>query len=272
MWGATPTPFTSWGTEPSSKRQVTSVPGATSIAGGRNLRSLALTVVTPLTGWLAAGGGGGRQGGGVWGREAPWRVGQLLGAEGENDQEHAAQDEDRGEDELDDGDDTGRPGQLQAGEAALGGLDPLLGAVGHDEGDDGADGHADEDAGDGDDSVGGGGAVGLGAGRVAVPVAGRRPIPRWGPVPRLPVPRRRPVGRGRDRPRRPVARRLRGCRPPAGGRGGRPRGRGWGGDGFGGVVGWGSAGRGAWGVVGHVNSSWACSCALPGPPARGGVH
>src|SRR4029450_10888122 len=112
MSEAKPSPLTSWGTEPWSKRQVTSVPGATSIAGGRNLRSLASTVVRPLTGWPAAGGGGepdwqaanvnastsrsGRRGRGRVGTGAPWQDGRLLGAEGEHDEEHAAEDEDPG--------------------------------------------------------------------------------------------------------------------------------------------------------------------------------
>src|SRR4029450_1590747 len=107
MSEAKPSPLTSWGTEPSSKRQVTSVPGATSIAGGRNLRSLASTVVTPLTGWLAAGEASGpvwqaanvnastsrsgRSGRGRVGTGAPWRVGQLLGAGGGGDGGHGAQ-------------------------------------------------------------------------------------------------------------------------------------------------------------------------------------
>jgi hypothetical protein len=52
--GGEPVPLDVVGTEPSTNRQVTSVPGSTSIAGGRNLRFLASTVVTPRSGGASA--------------------------------------------------------------------------------------------------------------------------------------------------------------------------------------------------------------------------
>src|SRR4029453_16380695 len=70
-----------------------------------------------------------------------------------------------------------------------GGLDAFLGAVGQDQGDDGPHGGADEEADHGDDQRRRGRAVVLRSRRVAIPVAGRRPVGR------LPVAGRRRGGR-----------------------------------------------------------------------------
>src|SRR5215211_4882617 len=124
---AKPSPLTSWGTEPSTNRQVTSVPGATSMAGGRNLRSLASTVVTPRTGGASAGEAAeplwqatnvntstsrsGTRGRGRVGNGAPCPE-ASAGAERQRDQEDPADDQEGGQGELDDGDDPGRLGHL----------------------------------------------------------------------------------------------------------------------------------------------------------------
>jgi hypothetical protein len=63
--------------------------------------------------------------------------------------------------QLDDGDDPGRSGLLQTGQAPPGGLDALLGAVGQDQGDDGAQRRADEEPDDGDHQRRGGQSLGL---------------------------------------------------------------------------------------------------------------